>query len=149
MTSLSNYSRLSILALCLCAIASCVPVTTDIIDMMTDTDGTTDTTNLAIFTDPDSEFSTMDVLDIDNQIVRFDAQAKTLIWAEDGSRFEDWEVEGNLLGRGVAGAFQVRFGMVDGVQQAYFTEAGPATICDIEVVDGNFSIAATDTLVPQ
>jgi len=117
--------------------------------MMSDVQDMTDTTTLAIFTDPDSAFSTMDVLDIDDQIVRFDTQAKTLVWVEDGSNIDGWQVDGNLLGQGTAGAFQVRFGIVNGVQHAYFTETGSATICDIEVVGGILSIFATQTTVPQ
>ncbi len=157
MTAKSLYFRLYIIALYSCVFVSCVPVVTteaptgatgDDQDT-TDTTGSTDTTNLAVFSDPDSEFTTMDVLDIDDQIVRFDTQAKTLVWAEDGSSFDDWQVDGNRLSRVTAGAFQVRFGMVDGVQHAYFTEIVPATICNIEVVEGIFSISATQTTVPQ
>lgn len=102
---------------------------------------------LAVFTDPDSDFSTSDVRDVDDEIVRFDATAKTLIWAADGSTFEDWEVNGNFLG--ASQAFQVRFGTVDGERRAYFTESGPATICDIRVDDGMLSISATSVLVPN
>ena len=104
---------------------------------------------LAVFHDPDSEFSTSDVHDVENQIVRFDTEAKTIIWALDGRSFQPgvWEVNGNFLRSG--NPFQVRFGTVDGERRAYFTETIPATICDIEVVDGELRISATDTPVPQ
>jgi len=150
MTTFSRYFRFSPMVLWGGVLVSCVPVPgTGDHPMMSDVQDMTDTTTLAIFTDPDSAFSTMDVLDIDDQIVRFDTQAKTVVWVEDGSNIDGWQVDGNLLGQGTAGAFQVRFGIVNGVQHAYFTETGSATICDIEVVGGILSIFATQTTVPQ
>ena len=87
--------------------------------------------------------------DIDDQIVRFDTQAKTIIWALDGRAFQPgvWEVNGNFLRSG--NPFQVRFGNVEGERRAYFTETIPATICDIEVPGEALLIFATDTPVPQ
>ena len=104
---------------------------------------------LALFADPDTDFSTSDVHDVENQIVRFDTQAKTIVWALDGRSFQPgvWEVNGNFLIDG--NPFQVRFGTVDGERRAYFTETGPATICDIEVPADQLLIFPTDTLVPQ
>lgn len=104
---------------------------------------------LAVFDDPDSGFSTSDVYDIDNEIVRFDVDAKTIIWALDGTAFEPgtWEVNGNFLRQG--SPFQVRFGNADGERRAYFTETGPATICDIAVSGDALLILRTDTPVPQ
>lgn len=102
---------------------------------------------LAVFEDPDSDFSTSDVRDVDDEIVRFDATAKTLIWAADGSAFEGWEINGNFLGS--SQTFQVRFGTVDGERHAYFTESGPGTICDIRIEDGMLRISATSVLVPD
>ena len=104
---------------------------------------------LAVFNDPDSEFSTSDVHDVENQIVRFDTQAKTIIWALDGRAFQPgvWEVNGNFLRPG--NPFQVRFGNFEGERRAYFTETIPATICDIEVPGEALLIFATDTPVPQ
>jgi hypothetical protein len=56
-------------------------------------------------------------------------------------------VTGNFLG--AAQFFQVRFGNVDGQRRAFFTETGPATICDIEPVGDSISISPTNTEVPQ
>jgi hypothetical protein len=98
------------------------------------------------FEDPDSDFSTMDVMDIDGQIVRFDAALRQMIWVEDSLAFDGWDVQGNRLSNGF---FTVRFGSEDGVQMAYFTETNPPTICDISVNDGALSISSTDTTVPQ
>ena len=102
---------------------------------------------LAVFVDPDGDFSTMDVYDIDEEIVRFDPERKTLIWAADNLEFDDWDVEGNLLGS--QGAFQVRFGTIDGERRAYFTETGPETICDISVNNERLTISPTSVTVPE
>ena len=105
--------------------------------------------NLVVFFDPDSEFSTTDVRDVDDEIVRFDGDAKAIIWVADDLVFDEgvWEIDGNFLR--VGQPFQVRFGTVDGERRAYFTETGPATICDISVEQGQLRIAATNVLVPQ
>ena len=102
--------------------------------------------NFVVFTDPDSEFSTTDVRDVDEEIVHFDAVAKTLIWAADNIAFEGWEVSGNFLG--AVRRFQVRFGTKDGERRAYFTETGPATICQIFVANGRLWILPTNVTVP-
>jgi hypothetical protein len=44
-------------------------------------------------------------------------------------------------------AFQVRFGTEGGERRAYFTETGPATICDIAIVNGVLHLA-TNVPVP-
>ncbi len=124
-------------------------------DGMDANDNTNDNTNandsatqkLAVFQDPDSEFSTTDVRDIDEEIFQFNTDDMTMILEVDGSTDTGWPVNDNLLG--AAGSFQVRFGTVAGERRAYFTETGPATICDIVVTDGNFTIFPTTTTVPQ
>lgn len=102
---------------------------------------------LAVFQDPDSEFSTTDVNDVDGEIVQFDTASNRIIWVEDNIEFDDWEVDGNFLGSDRF--FQVRFGTEDGERKAYFTETEPATICDIEVINNTLSITATAETVPQ
>lgn len=112
-------------------------------------DGDTGGAKLAVFQDPDSDFSTSDVYDVGDQIVRFDTEAKTIIWVEDGRAFQEgaWEIDGNFLT--VNAFFQVRFGNVDGERRAYFTETDTATICDIEVNVDDLFIIATNVPVPQ
>lgn len=102
-----------------------------------------------LFQDPDSSFSTRDVRDVDEEIVRFDSETNSIVWAEDGSSYQAgaWTVNGTLLG--AAGSFQVRFGTRDGERRAYFTETAPATICDIRVSNGNLQIFPTNVMVPQ
>jgi hypothetical protein len=97
-----------------------------------------------VFSDPDSTFMTSDVRDVDDQIVRFDTANNALIWVASGQSFAGFRVNGLSL----SSSFQVRFGTVDGERRAYFTETGPATICDIEVVNGQLVISATNVRVP-
>jgi len=105
------------------------------------------TARFAVFQDPDSDFSTIDVRDIDEEFVRFDPSAARLIWVEDGSEFAGWSVSGNFLGSGQD--FQVRFGTKAGERRAYFTETGPATICDIYIEFDRLRIRATNFTVPN
>ena len=133
--TLLSYVTLAALALAAC---SCVgPMGTDI-----------DLGDIAfiVFQDADSDFETSDVLDIDGEIVRFDAANRQLIWVKDSLAFSGWEVEGNVLRGGV---FTVRFGTKDGQRMAYFTETVPATICDIVVQNGSLIILPTTETVPQ
>jgi len=126
----------------MCALVGCLALPAG-----TPRDSSTDDANLAVFSDPDSDFTTTDVHDIDEQIVRFDTMAKTMIWVEDDLEFADWDVDGNFLGTGRS--FQVRFGTNDGQRRAYFTETGPATICNIFVENDRLFIFPTSVTVPQ
>lgn len=107
-----------------------------------------DDSTFARFQDPDSDFSTTNVRDVDEEIIRFDTTTQSIVWAADDRVFEEgqWEVNGVLLGRG--GPFQVRFGTKDGQRRAYFTETATATICNFVVTD-SFRIFLTNTPVPQ
>jgi hypothetical protein len=118
-------------------------------DQIDDTDDDGSTANLAVFVDPDSDFSTRDVRDVDDEIVRFDTSAKTIIWAADGTAFQEglWEVDGLFLNSDHF--FQVRFGTKDGLRRAYFIETARGTICQIEPVGATLSISPTDVTVPQ
>jgi hypothetical protein len=99
---------------------------------------------LVVFSDPSSTFMTSDVRDVQGQIVRFDMANHALIWAATDRSFSGYPVTGYLIGSG----FQVRFGTEAGERRAYFTETGPATICDIDVVNGQLSILPTSVRVP-
>ncbi|MBA2302959.1 MAG: hypothetical protein H0W08_10025 [Acidobacteria bacterium] len=101
---------------------------------------------LAVFRDSVSGFSTSDVRDSQDQIVRFDITGSALIWVIDGRRFSGFPVTGNLVR--ADGFFQVRFGTKDGERRAYFTETVATTICDIEIVGGSVSITSTSQTVP-
>lgn len=105
-----------------------------------------DGTDFVVFQDPDSDFSTTDVMDIDREIVRLDGVRGELIWVADGTTATGWDIDGNLLGNGF---FTVAFGTENGQRGAYFTETAAATICDIRVDNGIILISATSTPVPQ
>ena len=100
---------------------------------------------LAVFSEP-SGFMTSDVRDVQGQIVRFDTANNALIWAADGRSFSGYPVSGDFIG--ADRTFQVRFGTENGERRAYFTETGPATICDINVVNGQLTILPTNVPVP-
>ncbi len=101
-----------------------------------------------IFSDPDSDFSTSDVRDVDEEIVQFDTETEAIIWAMDETSYDAglWDVNGNFL---AGGFFQVRFGTRSGERRAYFTETLTATICQLGVQGGQLSIAPTLVPVPQ
>lgn len=101
---------------------------------------------LVVFTDTGSTFSTSDVRDVHDQIVRFDMTSNSLIWAADGRRFTGYPVSGNFMRADKS--FQVRFGTKDGERRAYFTETVATTICDIEVVGGQLVVSPTSVNVP-
>ena len=101
---------------------------------------------LAMFTDSVSGFSTMDVRDVQDQIVRFDTANNALIWVADGRSFSGYPVSGNFMR--ADRSFQVRFGMKDGERRAYFTETVATTICDVEVISGQLVITPTTAHVP-
>ncbi len=112
-------------------------------------DGTTDPSDsdFAVFRDSGSSFSTTDVRDIDDQIVRFIPSDSTMLWTSTNLLFDDWPVSGNFLGPNRA--FEVRFGTVSGQRRAYFTEVGPGTICDLEVSGNALQLFPTTVLPPQ
>ena len=101
---------------------------------------------LAIFSDPASNFSTSDVRDVEEQIVRFDTVSNSLIWAADGRSFPGFPVSDNFIRQDRH--FQVRFGSKDGERRAYFTETETGTICDINVVGNQLVISPTTVRMP-
>ena len=114
------------------------------------------TIQLVVFTDPASGFSTSDVRDVQEQIVRFNT-ATELIWTADEGRFRGYSANGNKIrGPGRDDYFQVRFGTKNGEQRAYLgwdddychCPGYPVTIVDIEVIGGLLITTATDVVVP-
>ena len=100
-----------------------------------------------VFRDSASTFTTSDVRDQQDQIVRFNT-ADELIWT-DGSRFPGYRAIGNYLR--FDSYFEVVFITKDGERRAYLTVHGhgpgfPNTVCDVDVVGGRLVI--TETNVP-
>jgi hypothetical protein len=104
----------------------------------------------ATFVDPENGLSTQDVRDADREIVHFDGQSQAMIWAASGDAVSGWVTEGNELRWDRGGTFRVRFGSEAGEQRAYFTEAGPGTICNLSITaPERLSISPTDQTPPH
>lgn len=87
----------------------------------------------AVFEDPDSDFSTVNVYDATRELFHFDAVVPAMVNDETGDRHSGWLVEGLQLGpnNGSFGNYQIRFGTEFGERRAYFTEFNPPTICNL------------------
>ena len=101
-----------------------------------------------VFIDPASGFSTSDVHDLQEQVVRFNTAAE-LVWTADDTRFPGYRTNGNFVRPD--GYYEVVFVTRDGQRRAYFTVHGhggtdPNRLCDIQVAGGQLFI--TDTNVP-
>lgn len=105
----------------------------------------TPTLTLASFADPQGG-STTDVRDSEGDIVRFTVDG-FLVWPPTMGTFGGFPVAGNLIGP--TQGFEIRFGTEGGQRRAYFTERGPATICDIDLVNGMISVSPTSQTVPN
>lgn len=111
---------------------------------------------LAVFTDPATGFSTADVHDVQDEVVRVNT-ANELIWTADGTRFPEFIAAGNFIAYHhiTDRFFQIRFGTKDGERRAYLTwpddqlRGAPATILDVWVDGrGDLKVAASDVPVP-
>ena len=102
---------------------------------------------LVTFVDPETGFETTEVHDVEREIVHF-SESGRMVLPDVGLAFPGWPTSGNRLGR--FGDFQVRFGTEAGETRAFFTEAVPATICDIELDEtgADVQVFATEELVP-
>jgi hypothetical protein len=104
------------------------------------------TLTLASFMDPRGGFSTNDVRDSEGEVVRFTVDG-SLVWPPTMATFGGFPVAGNLIGP--TQGFEVRFGTEGGQRRAYFTERGPGTICDIDLINGMINISPTSQTVPN
>jgi hypothetical protein len=79
-------------------------------------------------------FRTDQVFDADREVVHFDANLEAMVAAASGDSVSGWTVAGADLDWSRSGvSFRVRFGTEAGERRAYFTEAGPGTICNLNV----------------
>jgi hypothetical protein len=93
-----------------------------------------------VFIEAATGFMTDEVHDADREIVHFDALLGAMVSPESGDAVSGWSVTGTDLRWSRSGIpFRVRFGTEEGERRAYFTEAGPGTIC-------NLSVAGPDVL---
>lgn len=104
---------------------------------------------LAVFTDSRTGFSTSDVHDVQEQIVRFNT-ADELIWVANDTRFQEFIVEGNFIAyhHKADKFFQVRFGTRDGERRAYLSWPDDRlTIVDLSV-DERSDLKIAETSMP-
>jgi hypothetical protein len=110
-----------------------------------------------VFTEVETGFSTMELRDADEQILKID-QTGYLVW-EDGSEFPGYAVTTGFFkeifieaGQLCGCALDIRFGSVNGNRRAYLTgEYGhfnPGTVLDLEVVGGVLVAKQTGQYVP-
>ena len=106
---------------------------------------------LVVFIDSTTGFSTSDVHDAQGQIVRFNT-ADELFWVANDARFPEFIVDGNFVAyhHKADKFFQVRFGTRDGERRAYLSWPDDRlTIVDLWVDDrGDLKIAETTVPVP-
>ena len=106
---------------------------------------------LAVFTDPPTGFSTSDVYDVQEQLVRFNT-AGELIWVADDRRFPEFIANGNFIDYHHKGDhfMQIRLGTKDGQRRAYLSWPDHrSTIVDLWLDDrGVLRIEETSVRVP-
>lgn len=106
--------------------------------------------DFATFVDPDTGAPLQAVRDADREVVYFDISRRAMVSAATGDAVSGWVTDGNDLRWDRGGAFQVRFGSESGEARAYFTEAGPGTICNLTIRGPDqLSISATNETPPH
>ena len=109
------------------------------------------TIQLAVFTDPATGFSSADIYDVDDDVIRV-STGNELIWA-DGRSFPEFIASGNFIAYHHRNdhVFQIRFGTKSGERRAYVTWpddrlVGAATILDLWI-DGRGDLKVAETNV--
>jgi hypothetical protein len=104
-----------------------------------------------VFVEPGTGFATDAVHDADREVVHLDTARGAMVSAETGATVSGWRVDGADLSWSRFGVpFRVRFGTEDGERRAYFTEAGPGTICNLRFSgDEQLSISGTSETPPN
>jgi hypothetical protein len=108
---------------------------------------------VARFTDRSSGFSTTDLRDVDEQIVRFNDRDGELIWAATGARYPGYTgASASVYIYSKTVGMEIRFATKDGDRRAYLTWLDeihyPGKIVDIEIVGGELVITPSDVAVP-
>ena len=92
------------------------------------------TADLTVFSDPDSDFTTTELLDADGQVLSFTTDSR-IVWVETStawtaSRRGEWTTDGNVLRSD--GYFTVAYGSLDGTFAGWITRTSTGTVCDFE-----------------
>jgi hypothetical protein len=103
------------------------------------------------FVDCATGFASDAVFDADREIVHFDASLGAMVSAASSDSVSGWTVSGVELDWSRSGvSFRVRFGTEGGERRAYFTEAGPGTICNLNLAGPDLLyISATSEKPPN
>ena len=108
---------------------------------------------LATFTDPRSGFSTSDLHDVQEQVVRVNL-ANELIWVEDGTHLPGYRAQQNSIPAEMACAcwLIVRFGIRNGERRAYLTadygHDNPGTLVDLGIAGAALTVTRTTLFAP-
>lgn len=107
------------------------------------------------FSEKGTGFTTTDLHDVDEQIVRLGRNGE-LVWVADGVRLPGYVVrnaltiEGKICSQGCS--FVVRFGSLNGERRAYLTvdygHDNPGTLVDVAVTDGTLMVTQTNVFPP-
>jgi len=108
---------------------------------------------LATFTDTRSGFSTSDLHDAQEQVVRVNL-AHELIWVEDGTHLPGYRAQQNSIPAEAACTcwLIVRFGIRDGQRRAYLTadygHDNPGTLVDLGIAGAALTVTRTTLFAP-
>ena len=108
---------------------------------------------LVTFADPNSSFSTSDLHDAEEQVVRISV-AQELIWVADGKRLPGYAVgaRNSISVPGCACSLVVRFGSRQGERRAYLTadyiHDNPGTLVSLSISAGGLIITRTTIFAP-
>jgi|SRR5215204_4969674 len=112
---------------------------------------------MAVFLDRETGFTTFDVHDAQDEVVRF-TDAGELLWTANGTRLPGYIADGQVVtaDRICAGCyFLVRFGTRNGERRAYLTwagsehgDAGP-TLLDLELQGDRLAVNSTEMPIPH
>ena len=109
------------------------------------------TVELTVFSDPDSDFTTTELLDVHGEALSFTADGR-IVWVETSmawalSRNAEWTTDGNFLRSDEY--FTVAYGTVDGAFGGWITRTSTGYVCDFSAQDDELNIDPTDEPVEQ
>ncbi len=109
------------------------------------------TVELTVFADPDSDFTTDEILDVDGEALSFTTDgrlvwvATSTAWAE--SRYAMWTTDGNTLRSD--GHFTAVYGTWNDTFGAWIIDTSSSFLCDFETDGDVLFITATEDVVAQ
>ena len=101
----------------------------------------------AVFTDPETGFTTTVVYDSNRDTAQFRVSDDSIVIDGIGYQPGSWEVNGNFLD--AAQSMEAQFGTEVGVRRAFFTLTGEDTVCDFFIEDGQFVMTPSNEPIPN